>query len=177
MRFDVDTALPMLRRTPAVLRVWLADLPEPWIVQTEGDGTWNAFDVVGHLIHGERTDWIPRVEHLLTHGEAVPFPPFDRFAQLEASKGRTLVELLDTFEVVRTDSLARLAELRLTPADLERRGTHPEFGAVTLSQHLSTWVVHDLDHLMQTARAMAQLYKVAVGPWEKYLRIVNARRA
>lgn len=174
MTFDFDTALPILRRTPAVLRELLEGLPEPWIVQTEGAGTWNAFDVVGHLIHGERTDWMPRVEHILEHGENVPFPPFDRFAQFEASRGRPLSELLDTFAATRADSLARLRELRLSTSDLDRRGTHPEFGPVTLAQHLSTWVVHDLDHVMQISRVMARLYRDAVGPWRKYLRVVNA---
>lgn len=176
MAFDFDTALPLLRRTPGVLRELLGGLPEPWLVQTEGPDTWNAFDVVGHLIHGERTDWMPRVEHILAHGEDVPFPPFDRFAQFEVSRGRSLSELLDTFDAARADSLLRLKELRLSSADLERRGTHPEFGPVTLGQHLSTWVVHDLDHLMQISRAMAQLYGDAVGPWRRYLRIVNAGR-
>ena len=149
MAFDFHTALPLLGRTPGVLRELLAGLPEPWIVQTEGPETWNAFDVVGHLIHGERTDWMPRVEHILAHGENVPFPPFDRFAQFDVSRGRSLLELLDTFAAARADSLARLRELRLSTADLDRRGTHPEFGPVTLGQHLSTWVVHDLDHLVQ----------------------------
>jgi hypothetical protein len=175
MAFDFATALPLLRRTPVVLRELLAGLPEPWIVQTEGPDTWNAFDVVGHLIHGERTDWIPRVEHILAYGETVPFPPFDRFAQFELSRGHSLSELIDMLAAARTDSLARLEELRLSSADLDRRGTHPEFGPVTLGQHLSTWVVHDLDHLMQVSRAMAQLYGDAVGPWRQYLRIVNAR--
>jgi hypothetical protein len=174
MAFHFDTALPLLRRTPVVLRELLIGLPEPWVVQTEGPDTWNAFDVVGHLIHGERTDWIPRVEHILAHGDAIPFPPFDRFAQFDVSRGRPLEELLDAFAAARADSLARLGELRLSAVDLERRGRHPEFGVVTLGQHLSTWVVHDLDHLMQISRVMAQLYGEAVGPWQKYLRIVNA---
>jgi hypothetical protein len=176
MTFSLETSLPLLRRTPAVLRELLDGLPEPWIVQSEGPDTWSAFDVVGHLIHGERTDWMPRVEHILAHGEALPFPPFDRFAQLDASRGRSLSELLETFATARADSLARLAELRLSSADLERRGMHPEFGSVTLAQHLSTWVVHDLDHLMQISRVMARVYDDAVGPWRKYLRIVNAGR-
>jgi hypothetical protein len=129
--------------------------------------------VVGHLIHGERTDWIPRVRHLLAHGEAVPFPTFDRFAQVEASRGKTLSALLDEFRVVRAESLAALAALRLTPADLARTGRHPAFGVVTLGQHLSTWVVHDLDHMAQIARVTARQYADAVGPWQEYLRIVR----
>ena len=176
MTFSLETSLPLLRRTPAVLRELLDGLPEPWIVQSEGPDTWSAFDVVGHLIHGERTDWIARVEHILAHGEARPFPSFDRFAQFDASRGRSLSELLETFATARAGSLARLAELRLSSADLERRGTHPEFGSVTLAQHLSTWVVHDLDHLMPISRVMARVYDDAVGPWRKYLRIVNGGR-
>ena len=173
MRFELSTAIPILTRTPGVLDAWLRDLPGEWTAGNEGPDTWSPFDVVGHLIHGERTDWIPRVDHLLAHGEAVPFPPFDRFAQFEASKGKSLSELLDTFAVERTKSLARLAQLRLTPADLERAGRHPEFGRVTLSQHLATWVAHDLDHVVQIGRVMGKQYSEAVGPWSKYLRIVG----
>ena len=173
MSLQFDEALPVLRRTPTVLRSLLLDLPEPWITAVEGPGTWSPFDVVGHLIHGERTDWIPRVEHILRHGEAVPFPPFDREAMFAASKGRTLAELLDTFEQARTDSLERLAAMRLTEADLARRGRHPEFGAVTMGQHLATWVAHDLSHLGQVVRVMARRYSDAVGPWKAYLSILN----
>ncbi len=173
MDFDLHTAVPVLTRTPAVLDALLRDLPSPWVSSTEGPDTWSPYDVVGHLIHGERADWMPRVEHLLAHGEAVPFPPFDRFAQFEASKGRSLPELLDTFRELRTDSLRRLAALGLSTADLGRTGRHPEFGRVTLGQHLATWVVHDLDHLVQIARVMGRQYAEAVGPWRKYLRITG----
>jgi len=173
MDFDLATAVPILTRTPRVLDLLLRDLPEPWIQGTEGLETWSPFDVVGHLIHGERTDWMPRVEHLLAHGEAVPFPPFDRFAMFEASRGKTLPELLDTFAALRAGSLRRFAALQLTPADLERPGCHPEFGRVTLGQHLATWVAHDLDHLVQIARVMGRQYTAAVGPWRRYLRILG----
>ncbi len=173
MEFQFDEALPVLRRTPAVLRALLQDLPDPWIVATEGPGTWSPFDVVGHLIHGERTDWVPRVEHLLEHGDAVAFPVFDREAMFAASRGRSLGELLDTFGRLRGESLGRLAALRLTDADLARRGRHPEFGVVTLGQHLSTWVAHDLDHVGQTVRVMARQYTAAVGPWRAYLSILG----
>ncbi len=142
MNFDLQIALPVLSRTPQVLDVLLRDLPYAWVSRTEDPDTWSPYDVVGHLIHGERTDWMPRTEHLLTHGEAVPFPPFDRFAQFEASKGRSLPELLDTFRELRADSLRRLAACGLTAADLNRTGLHPEFGRVTLGQHLATWVAH-----------------------------------
>jgi hypothetical protein len=125
--------------------------------------------VVGHLIHGERTDWVPRVEHILRHGDAVPFPPFDREAMFEASKGRSPAELLDTFQQARAGSLERLEALGLTTADLERRGRHPEFGVVTLGEHLATWVAHDLSHIGQVVRVMARQYSTAVGPWRAYL--------
>ena len=173
MEFRFDDALPVLRRTPEVVRSLLRDLPETWTRATEGPGTWSPFDVVGHLIHGERTDWIPRVEHLLRHGDAVAFPVFDREAMFEASQGIALPELLDTFDRLRRESLARLRELQLTDADLARRGRHPELGVVTLGQHLSTWVAHDLGHVRQIARVMARQYTEAVGPWKAYLSVLT----
>src|SRR5262249_20306527 len=144
-----------------------------WTHGTEGPGTWSPFDIIGHLIHGERTDWIPRVEHLLAHGDTVPFPVFDRAAQFEASNGKALAELLDTFRDLRRASLERLGTLQLTDADLERTGRHPDLGRVTLSQHLATWAAHDLDHLAQIARVMGRQYAEAVGPWQRYLRIAK----
>jgi hypothetical protein len=171
--FRFDTAVPVLRRTPPVLRDLLADLPAQWTDAVEGPNTWSPFDVVGHLIHGERTDWLPRVEHLLRHGDAVAFPPFDREAMFAASQGRSLGELLDIFGRLRTDSLQRLDALGLTDADLSRRGRHPEFGVVTLGQHLSTWVAHDLGHISQIVRVMARQYTDAVGPWKAYLSILE----
>lgn len=173
VEFRFDEALPVLHRTPAVLRALLTDLPEPWIVATEGPRTWSPFDVVGHLIHGERTDWIPRVEHILRHGDAVAFPPFDREAMFDASKGRSLAELLDTFGRLRADNLDRLRALDLTDADLLRRGRHPEFGNVTMGQHLATWVAHDLSHISQVVRVMARRYAGAVGPWRAYLSVLG----
>ena len=173
MTFDLSSAIQVLSRTPAVLDALLRDLPPAWIEGTEGPSTWSPYDVVGHLIHVERTDWMPRVEHLLAHGEAVPFPVFDRFAQFEASQGLTLAELLEAFSAARSDSLRRLAGLQLTAADFDRTGRHPEFGRVTLGQHLATWVVHDLDHVVQIARVMGRQYTEAVGPWRQYLRIIG----
>ena len=173
MEFQFDEALPLLRRTPGVLRALLLDLPGRWSDAVEGPGTWSPFDVVGHLIHGERTDWVPRVEHLLRHGDAVPFPPFDREAMFAASAGHSLAELLDTFARLRAESLERLAALKLSDADLARRGRHPEFGVVTLGQHLSAWVAHDLGHVGQVVRVMASQYADAVGPWRKYLSILR----
>ena len=176
MRFSIDDALPLLRATPNVLRAWLSELPEPWIIANEGPDTWSPFDIVGHLIHGERTDWIPRVELLLAHGESRPFTPFDRFAQLRDSRGKSLPELLDTFAELRQSNLARLDALQLKEADLQRRGLHPELGRVTLGQLLATWAAHDLNHLGQIARVMGRRYTEAVGPWLEYLPLLGSRR-
>jgi hypothetical protein len=170
-RFDEGTAL--LRRTPAVLRSLLLDLPEAWTRGTEGPGTWSPHDVVGHLIHGEGADWVPRVEHILRHGDAVTFAPFDPEGMLEVSRGKSLAELLDTFAQVRAANLDRLLTLGLTDADLARQGRHPEFGVVTMGQHLATWVTHDLNHLGQIVRVMARQYTDAVGPWRAYLSILR----
>jgi hypothetical protein len=173
VEFRLDDALPVLRRTPSVVRGLLADLPGVWIDASEGPGTWSPFDVVGHLIHGERTDWLPRIEHILRLGETVAFPAFDREAMFTASRGRSMNELLDTFGRLRGDSLNRLAVLDLTEADLSRRGQHPELGVVTMRQHLSTWVAHDLSHIRQIARVMARQYTDAVGPWRAYLPVLE----
>jgi DinB family protein len=174
VEFHLDTAMPILRRTPSVVRTLLADLPRDWIEPTEGPGTWSPFDVVGHLIHGERTDWVPRVEHILARGDSVPFPSFDREAMFAASQGKSLAELLDTFKQARQQSLDRLQSLALTEADLDRRGRHPEFGVVTMRQHLATWVAHDLGHIAQVVRVMARQYTEAAGPWRAYLSILRS---
>jgi hypothetical protein len=173
MEFRFDDAMPVLQRTPGVLRDLLRGLPSTWTDATEGAGTWSAFDVIGHLIHGERTNWVPRVEHMLKYGDTVVFPPFDREAMFSASKGRTLGELVDDFEQARAQSLSRLGTLALTDADLERRGRHPEFGVVSMRQHLATWVAHDLGHISQIVRVMARQYTDAVGPWLAYLSILR----
>lgn len=173
MEFRLDTALPVLRRTPTVVRALLMELPETWTAATEGPGTWSPFDVVGHLIHGERADWVPRIEHILRHGDQVPFAPFDREAMFAASQGRSLGELLETFDAARAESLARLSGLALTASDLQRRGRHPEFGPVTMAQHMATWVAHDLGHVAQIVRVMARQYTDAVGPWRAYLSILG----
>jgi uncharacterized damage-inducible protein DinB len=177
MEFRFEDGLPLLRATPATLRALLGALPDGWTRATEGAGTWSAFDVVGHLVHGERTDWVPRVEHILAHGDTVPFPPFDREAMFSASHGRTLAELLDDFAAARERSLARLASLGLTEVDLARRGRHPQFGVVTMGQHLATWVAHDLNHVGQIVRVMAGQYAEAVGPWREFLSILGGGSA
>jgi uncharacterized damage-inducible protein DinB len=177
VKFALEEALPVLRSTPAVLRSLLWGVPDPWVRGTEGPDTWSPFDIVGHLIHGERTDWIPRLELVLVHGEERPFTPFDRFAQFEASRGKSLHELLDTFAELRAANLARLESRRLSREDFQRRGRHPELGPVTLEELLATWVAHDLSHVAQVARVMGRQYTEAVGPWRAYLPMLdNPRR-
>ena len=170
----LDDAVAVLERTPASLTALLAGLPETWVSATEGGGTWSPYDVVGHLIHGERTDWIPRARHILS-GEARPFEPFDRNTQFTESEGKGLDELLESFARLRRENLAALAGMNLTDGDFGRKGLHPELGEVTLGQLLATWVVHDLDHLGQIARTMAKAYSGAVGPWSAYLSILKDR--
>jgi hypothetical protein len=174
MQYRLDEALAILERTPRTLDAFLHDLPDAWARASEGPETWSPYDVVGHLIHGERTDWIPRARVILEHGEDEPFEPFDRFAQFESSQGKSLEALLDEFAALRAASLEALSAWGLSPADLERTGRHPELGRVTLGQHLATWVVHDLGHLAQIARAMAKQYADEVGPWGAYLPILSA---
>jgi hypothetical protein len=174
MDFRFDDALPVLRRTPDALRALLADLPPTWTGATEGPGTWSPFDVLGHLIHGERTNWVPRTEHLLRHGEAVPFTPFDRETMFAESKGKSIAELLDTFARLRADNLLRLSAPRIGEAQLDRRGRHPELGSVTLRELLATWVAHDLGHIAQIVRTMARQYAGAVGPWRAYLSLLRS---
>lgn len=174
MEFRLDDAVPVLRRTPAVMRELLLDLPERWTRATEGTGTWSPFDIIGHLIHGERTDWVPRVEHILRHGDSVPFTPFDREAMFTASAGLSLPELLDIFAELRAANMDRLVSFRLTESDLARRGLHPALGVVTMAQHLATWVAHDLTHIHQVVRVMAEQYSDAVGPWRAVLSVLRS---
>jgi len=173
--FDLDDALAVLERTPPTLSALLSGLAPVWVLATEGEGTWSPFDVLGHLIHGERTDWIPRARHILA-GDSRPFEPFDRNAQFVESRGKKLDELLETFAQLRAESVAALRAMRLSRTDMERTGQHPELGIVTLRQLLATWVVHDLDHVGQIARVMAKAYGDEVGPWRAYVSILNARR-
>jgi len=171
---DLKDAVALLSRTPASLSALLEGLPDVWTGATEGGGTWSPYDVVGHLIHGERTDWIQRARHILA-GESRPFDKFDRTAQFDDSRGKSLGELLETFAELRRGSLAALSDMNLSDEDLGRKGLHPELGEVTLGQLLATWVVHDLDHVGQIARTMAKAYAGAVGPWSAYLSILRDR--
>jgi hypothetical protein len=171
--FVMGDAVALLARTPATLDALLRGLPDEWTAANEGEDTWSPFDVIGHLIHGERTDWLPRARIVIEHGEARAFDPFDRFAQFALSKGCTLASLLDEFAALRQQNLRELTALGITDADLDRRGQHPELGPVTLRELLATWVAHDLDHVMQIARVLGRQYSDEVGPWRAYLRIIS----
>lgn len=174
--FNLDDAIAILERTPASLNALLAGLPETLVRATEGDGTWSPYDVIGHLIHGERTDWLPRARHILAGDTTRPFEPFDRTAQFTESRGRSLGELLATFTGLRRENVAALRQMHLTGEDLGRTGLHPDLGQVTLGQLLATWAVHDLDHVAQIARTMAKVYGEATGPWSAYLSILRDRQ-
>jgi DinB family protein len=170
---NLENTIALLERTPAVLNALLRDLPDAWTRRNEGGKTWSAYDVVGHLIHGELTDWMPRTKMILQHGDDRPFEPFDRFAQERNSKGKSLQELLDEFARLRAEKLNELRALNLREEDLGRRGKHPALGPVTLSQLLATWAAHDLTHLHQLSRIMAHQYREAVGPWSAFLGVMQ----
>lgn len=173
MKFDLDDAINVLTRTPNVLRAMLQGLPSEWIKNNEGENTWSPYDVLGHLIHGERTDWIVRAKIILKEGEEKAFKPFDRFAQFTEGQGKSLEELLDIFESLRQENIQTLKEMKLNQQDLTKTGTHPELGKVQLKELLATWVAHDLDHIVQISRTMAKQYKEEVGPWHKYLSVMK----
>ena len=173
MEFDLDEGIAVLSRTPATLRALLAGLASPWTSGNEGPDTWSPQDVVGHLIHGEETDWIPRAKIILTKGESTPFEPFDRFAQARRFAGWSLERLLDRFGEARAEGVATLSDWHLTREQLRLRGRHPELGQVTLAQLLASWVVHDLGHIAQISRVMAKQYTAAVGPWKAYLPVLT----
>jgi hypothetical protein len=173
MQHQLPDSIALLARTPAALNALLRDLPETWTFRNEGENTWSAFDVVGHLNHGERTDWMPRARTILQFGEAKPFEPFDREAQGRESQGKSLGQLLDEFASLRSENLQELRALNLKPEDLARRGRHPALGVVTLSELLATWAAHDLTHLHQISRVMAYQYREAVGPWTRYLGVMQ----
>ena len=167
MKYKVNEAIRILERTPLVLKSLLSELDDSWIFNNEGAETWSPFDIVGHLIHGEKTDWLPRIKIILSDNDK-HFHAFDRFAQFEKSKGKTINELLSEFKILRIENIKLLQSFNISETDLEKTGIHPEFGLVTLRQHLSTWVVHDLTHLSQITRVMAKQYKPETGPWIKY---------
>jgi hypothetical protein len=173
MEQNLQNTIALLSHTPTALDALLRDLPETWILRNEGGKTWNAFDVVGHLIHGERSDWMPRARMVLQFGESKAFVPFDRWAQARESQGKSLPQLLDEFDRLRAENLGELRRLNLRPEDLERRGRHPALGVVTLSQLLAAWAAHDLTHLHQLSRIMAHQYREAVGPWSAYLGVLQ----
>lgn len=170
---NLQQTISLLGRTPATLDTMLRDLPEAWTMRNEGENTWSAFDVVGHLIHGERTDWMPRAKMILQSGETRAFEPFDRRAQEQESQGKSLAQLLDEFAGLRRKNLDELRTLNLRPEDFARRGRHPALGVVTMSQLLATWAAHDLTHLHQISRVMAHQYRDAVGPWSKFLGVMQ----
>ncbi|CAN5494307.1 hypothetical protein BH09SUM1_BH09SUM1_00420 [soil metagenome] len=173
MEFDLATGIENLERAPQTYRAMLAGLSPAWTNATEGPDTWNAYDIVGHLIHGERTDWIPRAKIILAQGPNRRFEPYDRFAQFRESQGKSLNELLDEFARLRAENVATLKCWRLTDAQLALEGEHPALGPATLRQLLATWVAHDLGHIAQTARVLAKQYRDAIGPWRAYMTIMD----
>jgi hypothetical protein len=171
--FNIDEGIALLERTPGALDALLRGLPEVWARRNEGGETWSAFDILGHLVHGERTDWLPRVRILLEHGEARAFDPFDRFAQFKESAGKQLEDLLDEFASLRRENLAALRKLDLRAEDMGRTGRHPTQGVVILSELLAAWAVHDLTHLHQLTRVMAHQYRGTVGRWSDFLGVLH----
>ena len=169
----LEECLAVLKRTPATLDTLLRDLPDKWTTATEGPGTWSPYVVIGHLIHGEKADWMPRLAIILEHGPSRPFDPFDREAQFRDSHGKSMSMLLDEFGALRHDNLARLRSIDLKPDQLELDGTHPSLGRVTLRQLLATWTAHDLAHVVQVSRVMAKRYKIDVGPFAEFLSVMK----
>jgi hypothetical protein len=173
MEHNLQDSMALLTRTPAALNALLRDLPETWTHRNEGEGTWSPFDIVGHLIDGEHTDWIPRAKIILQFGESKPFEPFDREGFKRVTLNKSLPQLLDEFARLRSENLDQLRAFNLQPQDLERRGQHPTLGVVTLSQLLATWAAHDLTHIHQISTVMAHQYRDAVGPWSKFLGVLK----
>ena len=173
MRYSLPGSYEILERTPLVLKTILSGLSDEWVMNNEGPETFSPYDVVGHLIHGEKTDWRDRTNMILEYGATKTFVPFDRFAQKEASKGKTLPQLLNEFEGLRKKNMQWFRSLNLSEADLDKKGVHPVLGQVTLRQLLSTWVIHDLTHIAQVTRVMAKQYKEEMGPWLEFFRIMN----
>lgn len=172
MKYSVDKSIEILQATPNTLRSLLGGLSIDWTNQNEGPETWSPFDIIGHLIHGEKTDWIPRAKIILGSGDK-HFEPFDRFAMFSNSAGKNIMDLLSEFEGLRAININELIALNISESDLEKTGIHPEFGPVTLRNLLSTWMVHDLNHISQIVRVMAKQYKAETGPWPKYIKLLN----
>jgi len=173
MQFTFDNSIPILERTPTVLRTLLNNLADDWVMSNEGPATFSPYDVVGHLVHGEKTDWVIRIRRILDHGTAMAFEPYDRFAQFEESKGKDLLQLMNEFEQLRNENLVWLKSVKLNEDDLDKKGMHPTLGEVTLRNLLATWVVHDLTHIAQITRVMAKQYKEEMGPWPEFFRILS----
>jgi len=173
MEYSQEKSLEILGKTPFVLKILLTGLHNEWIMNNEGAETFSPYDVVGHLIHGEKTDWTARIKRILEFGTAKPFDMFDRFAMYEESKGKTIDQLLDEFEKIRKQNIEWFKSLQLTENDLNKKGMHPRLGEVTLRNLLATWVVHDLTHIAQVTRVMAKQYKPEIGPWVEFFRILN----
>ena len=173
MEHNLQNTISLLARTPAALNALLRDLPETWTLRNEGENTWSAFDIVGHLIHGERTDWMARARIILQFGETQTFEPFDRWGHVREVQGKSMGQLLDEFARLRGENLGELRGLNPGREELDLRGRHPVFGVVTLSELLATWAVHDLTHLHQISRVMAHQYREAVGPWSRYLGVLQ----
>lgn len=173
MDFDLTNALEVLERTPSVFRALLGGLSDEWTRANEGPETFSPFDNLGHVLHGELTDWIPRARLILEHGPSRTFEPYDRFAQYRESEGKSVAQLLDELEAARAANLRTLRAWRLTREQLALEGRHPSFGPVTLAQLLATWVAHDLGHIAQTSRVLAKQYRDAVGPWRAYLPVLD----
>ncbi|MDT0559554.1 DinB family protein [Ichthyenterobacterium sp. W332] len=173
MNFELNKSIEILERTPEVIEVLLSGLSQEWVRSNEGDHTWSPYDIVGHLIFGEKTDWILRIKTILSESDNKLFEPFDRFAQLKENQEKSIDELIIEFKEVRIENLNRLKSLNIKQEDLNRTGIHPEFGEVNLKQLISTWAVHDLGHIAQISRVMAKQYKSEVGPWINYLGILN----
>lgn len=177
MNFTIEKSLEILERTPSVLTSLLSGLSDDWVMNNEGGDSWSPYDVLGHLVHGERTDWIPRMKLILEKGTSQPFTPFDRFAQFEESKGKTLSMLLEEFTRLRQENLRNLESNLLDEDALSKEGIHPALGVVTLRQLLACWTVHDLGHIAQISRVMAKQYSLEVGPWTAYLGILKANKS
>ena len=173
MKYDLKKSYEILDRTPIVLEALLSGLHDDWLMNNEGPETFSPYDVIGHLIHGEKTDWVARAKTILEYGTNTPFKPWNRFARFEESKGKPLRQLLDEFEALRKENMRWFKGLNLTENDMEKRGSHPTLGEVSLRNLLATWVVHDLTHIAQVSRVMAKQYKEEMGSWPQFFRILN----